>query len=42
MINIINQDSYNNLYKILESDIKLITGFINYSIQKPSTIHHQP
>ncbi len=42
MTNIIDQGSYNNLSKILESNIKLITGFINYLNQKPSTIHHQP
>jgi four helix bundle protein len=40
MIDIINQDSYNGLNKILESNIKLITGFINYLDQKPSTINH--
>ncbi len=42
MTNIIDQGSYNSLSKILESNIKLITGFINYLNQKPSTIHHQP
>jgi|ERR1700686_2634549 len=40
MIDIINQNSYNGLNKILESNIKLITGFINYLDQKPSTINH--
>jgi four helix bundle protein len=40
MINIISQDSYNNLQKILESNIKLITGFINYLDQKSFTINH--
>jgi four helix bundle protein len=40
MIDIINQDSYKRLNKILESNIKLITGFINYIGQKPSTINH--
>jgi four helix bundle protein len=39
MIDVINQDSYNRLNKILESNIKLITGFINY-LKDPSTIHH--
>jgi|SRR5579862_3337152 len=40
MINIISQDAYNNLHKILESNIKLITGFINYLDQKSFTIIH--
>ncbi len=44
MINIIDQDSYNNLSKILESNIKLITGFINYLNKNhlPFTINHKP
>jgi four helix bundle protein len=40
MINIINQNSYNRLNQILESNIMLITGFINYLNEKPSTISH--
>jgi four helix bundle protein len=40
MVNIINLDSYNRLNQILESNIKLITGFINYLNEKPSTINH--
>jgi four helix bundle protein len=42
MIEIIPLDSYNQVNKILESNIKLITGFINYLNQKPSTINHLP
>jgi four helix bundle protein len=40
LTNVIDQNSYNRLNKILESNIKLITGFINYLDQKPSTINH--
>lgn len=40
MINIISQDSYNNLHKILESNIRLITGFIIYLNQKSAAINH--
>jgi four helix bundle protein len=40
MINIISPDSYNKLHKILESNIRLITGFINYLDQKSFTINH--
>ena len=41
-IGIITPDSYNQLHEILESNIKLITGFINYLNQRPSTINHPP
>jgi four helix bundle protein len=35
MIKIINPDSYDRLNKNLESNIKLIAGFINYLKRKP-------
>ncbi len=40
MIEIISNESYNRIYPNIESNIRLISGFINYLNNKPSTIHH--
>lgn len=42
MIEIISNESYNRINPIIESNIRLLSGFINYLNNKPSTIHHIP
>ena len=40
MTDIIHRDSYCGINKLLESNIKSLTGCINYMNQKPSSINH--
>ncbi len=42
MIEIISNESYNRIYPNIESNTRLLSGFINYLNNKPSTIHHLP
>ena len=42
MIEIISNESFNRINPIIESNIRLLSGFINYLNNKPSTIYHIP